>query len=95
LRSIVLAGIYFSEVVKSNFFHRLQNPNLAPLLNDKEIQLLKLCATELTYQQIAEKMGIPDTTVGGYRMNLFEKFDVSTRTGLVVCGIQMGVVPVE
>ncbi len=95
LQSIVENGLYFSELVSGNFLSRMQQTNILPSLSEREIQLLKLCPTDLTYHEIAAKMGIPETTVAGHRMSLFEKFGVNSRTGLVICAIQMGLIQVE
>ena len=95
LRSIYETGLYFSEVASSNLYHRLQHSNIMPSLTEKEIQLLKYCHTDLTYKEIADKMGITERSVAGFRTSLFEKLGVNSRAGLVVCAIQMGMVPIE
>ena len=95
LKTIYDTGLYFSEVASGNLYHRLQHSNVIPLLSEKEIQLLKFCHTDLTYKEIADKMFVSDRTIAGYRINLFEKLAVNSRAGLVVCAIQMGLIPVE
>lgn len=95
LQSIFDNGLYFSEVASSNLYHRLQHSNIMPSLTEKEIQLLKYCHTDLTYKEIADKLNITERSVAGYRTSLFEKLGVNSRAGLVVCAIQMGLVPVE
>ncbi len=95
LLSIYDTGLYFSEVASSNLYHRLQHSNIMPSLTEKEIQLLKLCHTDLTYKEIADKMNITERSVAGYRTGLFEKLGVNSRAGLVVCAIEMGLVRVE
>lgn len=95
LFSIRDTGFYFSEVASGNLYNRLQHSNVIPSLSEKEIQLLKLCHTDLTYKEIADIMNISERSVAGYRINLFHKLDVNSRAGLVVCGIQMGLIPVQ
>jgi DNA-binding NarL/FixJ family response regulator len=95
LRSIYTTGLYFSEVASSNLYHRLQHSNIMPSLTEKETQLLKYCHTDLTYKEIADKMTITERAVAGFRTSLFEKLGVNSRAGLVVCAIQMGLVPIE
>jgi len=95
LQSIFDNGLYFSEVASSNLLHRLQHSNILPSFNEHEIELLKFCHTDLTYKEIADKMTLSERSVAGYRTNLFEKLHVNSRAGLVVCAIQMGLVPVE
>ena len=93
--SILETGLYFSEVASGNLYGRLQHSDVMPTLSEIEIQLLKLCHTDLTYKEIADKMDITERSVAGYRGNLFEKLEVNSRAGLVVCGIQMGLIPVD
>jgi two-component system invasion response regulator UvrY len=95
LHSILEKGLYFSEIASGSLYHRLQYSNIYPSLSEKEVQLLKYCHTNLTYKEIANKMGISDRSVAGYRTSLFEKFGVNTRAGLIVCAIQMGLTPIE
>ena len=95
LHSINETGIFFSEIASGNLFHRLQYSNIMPSLSPKEIQLLKYSHIDITYKEIADKMGITERSVAGYRTSLFEKLGVNSRAGLVVCGIQMGLIPVE
>jgi DNA-binding NarL/FixJ family response regulator len=93
IQSILETGLYFSEIASGKLYHRLQHSNIIPSLTEKEIQLLKLCPTDLTYKEIADKMKISERSVAGYRTTLFEKLGVNSRGGLVVCGIQMGLIP--
>ena len=95
LNSILDTGLYFSEIASGKLYHRLQHSNIIPSLTEKEIQLLKFCYTDFTYKEIADKMSLSERSIAGYRTNLFEKLGVNSRAGLVVCAIQMGLIPVE
>jgi DNA-binding NarL/FixJ family response regulator len=75
LISIVQRGIDYSEIQ----------------LSDKEQRFLELCCTEATYKDIAEAMKLSVRTVEGYRDTLFKKLDVSTRTGLVIYAMKLGI----
>jgi DNA-binding NarL/FixJ family response regulator len=88
-------GLYFSEIVSNHLFHRIKNTYLLPSLTEKEIQLLKLCYSDLTYKEIGVKMGVSERSVAGYRDNLFKKFEVNSRPALVVCAIKMGLVAID
>jgi DNA-binding NarL/FixJ family response regulator len=90
LQSIHDTGLYFSDVASSNLYHRLMTSNVIPTLSEKEMQLLRLSHTDLTYNEIAAKMGVSERSIGGLRSNLFEKFKVNSRAALVSCAIQMG-----
>ncbi len=95
LLSIYDKGIYYSEIASGNLYHRMKFSELIPEFSDREIQLLKLCHTDMTYTEIGAKMFVSERTIAGYRTSLFEKLKVNSRAGLVVCGIQMGLIPVE
>jgi len=95
LNSIYNSGFYVSEIASINFYQRLKNSSIMPTLTEMELQLLKLCHTDLTYKEIGDKIGVSDRSVAGYRTSLFDKLGVNSREGLVLCGIQMGVIPVE
>ncbi|PZX63416.1 response regulator transcription factor [Hydrotalea sandarakina] len=57
-------------------------------LNQKELEFLRLCATELTYRQIAETMGVAERTVENYRQSLSEKLGIKNRVGLALFAIK-------
>lgn len=95
LQSIYDTGLYFSEIASGNLYMRLQQSNIMPSLSEKEVQLLKLCHTDLTYKEIADKMGITERSVAGHRVNLFEKLNVTSRAGLVICAMQIGLITGE
>jgi DNA-binding NarL/FixJ family response regulator len=56
-------------------------------INRRELDFLKLAATELTYKEIATKMCISERTVDGYRDALFEKLNIRSRIGLALYAI--------
>jgi DNA-binding CsgD family transcriptional regulator len=62
------------------------------VLNERELEFLKLSATELTDKEIAEKMYVSPRTIDGYREVLFQKLNVQTRVGLVIYAIKNGII---
>ncbi len=94
IRAILDTGLYFSELASRTLYHKLHS-DIVVTLTDKEIQLLKYCHTDLTYKEIADKMNVSERSVAGYINSLFDKLNVKSRSGLIVCGIQMGIIPVE
>jgi DNA-binding NarL/FixJ family response regulator len=60
-------------------------------ISDKDRIFLKLCATELSYEQIAGQMNVSPRTVNGYREKLFELLDIKSRSGLVLYAIRNGI----
>lgn len=55
-------------------------------LTEREKEFLKLVCNEkeYTYEQIADKMNVAHRTVDGYREDLFQKFGIKSKTGLVL-----------
>jgi len=61
-------------------------------LTDREIELLKLCCSEMTYKEIADTMQISPRAVEWMREILFEKLKVKNRVGLAMVAMRMGLV---
>ncbi|MBI3139725.1 MAG: response regulator transcription factor [Sphingobacteriales bacterium] len=92
-------GFYYSEMVTGRLIHTIhslqeENSPARTLtgLNEREIEFLKLAATELTYKEIAEQLHLSPRTIDGYRDDLFEKLNIRSRVGLVLFAIKNGIV---
>lgn len=102
IESILRKGFYYSEMVTGRLIHSINTmddedspaKNLSGL-NEREIDFLKLAATELTYKEIAEQMHLSPRTIDGYRDALFEKLNIKSRVGLVLFAIKNGLVKIE
>jgi DNA-binding NarL/FixJ family response regulator len=101
LDTLRLKGFYFTEEISGKLIQSLntmdEQDNQVQLvlgLLDREIEFLKLACTELTYKEIADKMGLSPRTVDGYRDVLFEKLNLRTRQGLVMFAIKNGIIQV-
>lgn len=92
LLEIQETGFYQSDIIRGKI---LKSIDAAVELNENETQFLKLCCTELTYKDIAEKMYKSPRTIDGYRDALFAKLNISTRSGLVVYAIKTGLVSIN
>ena len=90
-------GFYHSEIVTGRMLNILHDPEgkMNIEINDKELQFLGYCCTELTYKEIADKMFLSPRTIDGYRENLFKKLNITTRTGLAMYAIKAGVVSIK
>ncbi|MCB0697541.1 MAG: response regulator transcription factor [Chitinophagaceae bacterium] len=66
-------------------------------VSGRERDFLKLVCDEKepTYEQIAEIMAVSRRTVDGYRESLFNKFNIKSKTGLVMFAIKYGIVKPE
>lgn len=90
-------GFYYSEIVTGRMLNILHDPEGKTNvdLNEKELQFLKFCSTELTYKEIADEMNLSARTIDGYRETLFRKLNITTRTGLAMYAIKAGIVHVR
>lgn len=82
--SAVLAGKRFmDEVTTSRFMEILQAP-IDPLsdLTEKEFNIFKLLADDLSYEQIAQEANISVNTIGTYKSRISTKLGLSSRKQL-------------
>ncbi len=97
LDAIVQKGYYYTEFVTGQLIKNL-NPeqNSSPAaslgLNDREMEFIKWACSELTYQEIADKMCVSPRTVDGYREAVFQKMGVKSRVGMVIVAIRLKLV---
>jgi len=88
LQKVSQDEVYYPEFVTRHIINSFnQQPELIKL-NSRELEFLKLAATELTYKEIADAMCISARTVDGYRDQLFEKLQIKSRVGLVLYAIK-------
>ncbi|RYD59391.1 MAG: response regulator transcription factor [Sphingobacteriales bacterium] len=65
------------------------------MITDGESEFLRLCCTDLTYQQIAEYMNVSIHTVEGYRDVMYQKLKVNSRIGLAIQALLKGIITVQ
>ena len=98
IHSVMRSGFYYSHTTSdklANLFRKQQDNTILlekALLNDSEIQFLKLVSSDLTYKEIAQKINLSPRAVDNMRDNLFEKLSVKSRVGLAMYAIKHGVV---
>jgi DNA-binding NarL/FixJ family response regulator len=65
-------------------------------LTDRELEFLRcVCSEEeYTYDQIARQMNVHRRTVDNYRESLFGKFNIKSKTGLVLLAIRHNLIDV-
>lgn len=99
INTIYKNGFYHSEIITGRLLRMSQDKTAEETelesLTDKEIQFLELSCSELTYKDIAERMGHSPRTIDGYRDNLFMKLNIKSRTGLVIYAIRTGLVSLD
>lgn len=62
------------------------------LLSEKEIALIKLSCSEMTYKEIADTMKLSPRAIDGMREVLFEKLNIKNRVGLAMYAMRQGLV---
>lgn len=71
---------------------RFSTEDAAPLLSDRELEVLHCMVDGLTTQQIASRLFISDNTVKTHVRHIFEKLDVSNRAEAVGKAMQSGLI---
>jgi DNA-binding NarL/FixJ family response regulator len=92
LKEVFSRGYYHNDFMTLSL--RMDTPkarksdreNILEKLSVKEKQFLKLVCheSEYTYEQLADKMGISVRQADGCREELFSKFGIKSKTGLVL-----------
>ncbi len=91
LDAIRVKGFYHSEFISRYMLKAVSAENkITPViaLNEREREFLKLACSELTYKEIADIMCLSPRTIDGYRENLFERFGIKSRVGLVLFAME-------
>ncbi|MCR9173377.1 MAG: response regulator transcription factor [bacterium] len=87
----VSSGVFhFNQALSGKLLNMVitDNESKKELFNDRELEFLRLCCSELTYKEIADKMFLSPKTIDGYRAALFERFEAKSRVGLVLLAIK-------
>ena len=93
-------GYYVGELSKKEYFNNSNKSKTKSgftgkaFLNDKELEFMKLSASNLTLKQMAETMKVSPKTIENYRDSLFHKLGINNRSSLVIYGIKNGIIPV-
>ncbi len=105
LDSLVLTGYYYSGEVQEARLRELEGRHnedrerdrVLDRITPREREFLALVCdeAELTYEQVADRMGVHRRTVDNFRMALFEKFDIKSKTGLVLFALRWRLLPIS
>ncbi len=96
LTEIYTKNYFNSYINKANLSELILHNNISStgLVREKEHEFLKHASSDLTYKEIASRMALSQRTIDGYRESLFTKFNVQSRTGMVLEAIKRGLVKV-
>jgi len=87
IKTINEKGVFVNEMVSGKLLRNAIDDD-TPDFSKKEFEFLRLCCSELTYKEMADRLFVSPRTVDNYRESLFQKLNVKTRTGLVLYAIQ-------
>ncbi|WP_128543017.1 response regulator transcription factor [Larkinella soli] len=90
-------GYHYSDFFTDKLIRSLNpdggsNPAAFFNFSDREFEFLKKACSELTYNEIADRMCVSSRTVDGYRESVFQKMNVKTRVGMVMEAIRWGLI---
>ena len=101
LRSVLTSGYYHTDLVHHTMLNSSMRTEeektrakLLAMLTENEVRFLELICDdrELTYEQVAEEMGVHRRTVDGYREHICNKLKVRSKVGLVITAVRYGLV---
>ncbi len=94
LDELTTRGHYYPEWAASKIFSSISEEKSTRAagitFNDRELEFLKYCCSEMTYKEIGEKMNCATRTVESYRDSLFNKLGLKTRVGLAIYALKTG-----
>ena len=95
LDSVHQKSYYFTEKATRQLVNAIKDPysekNNLNMLNERELNFIKLSCSEDTYEQIADKMCLSPKTIDGYRASVFEKLNLKSRVGMVIYAFKTGI----
>ncbi len=96
IRSVHRGEQFLEPVLKEKVVHDalLAKRQVAanPILSRREKEVLQFIASNLTSQQIADKLFVSKRTIDNHRLSLLMKLDAKNVAALVKKGIQMGLI---
>jgi two-component system, NarL family, invasion response regulator UvrY len=93
LETVAVGKYYYSGYVTARMVTNVSKENdILNVISERELEFLKYVCSDLSYQQIAEKMFVSPRTVDGYRDSLFQKLQVKNRVALALFAVKHGVV---
>ncbi|MEO6281829.1 MAG: response regulator transcription factor [Dyadobacter sp.] len=99
IRAVSEGKVYYGQEVMMKLaetsvdtFISEPTPTTRDFLSKREVEILRLVASEYSTNKIANELCISDKTVETHRRNLFQKLGVKNAVGLTKIAVRMGVV---
>ena len=103
LDSLLLTGYYYTDETHQTLQRHpemktrgeRERERVIASITPREMEFLQLVCdpAEFTYEQMADRMGVHRRTVDNFRIALFEKFNIKSKTGLVLFALRWGLMP--
>ncbi len=103
LDSLLLTGYYYTDAShdvltrhpEMKTREERERDKVVADITPRELEFLHLVCdeSEPTYEEIAARMGVHRRTVDNYRIALFDKFNIKSKTGLVLFAMRWGLMP--
>ena len=92
IKTIAEHDYFLNNMVSGKLLRSIQDDIQAAApaneLTANELKFLEFCCSELTYKEIADKMCLSPHTIDNYREALFNRFEIKSRTGLVLFALK-------
>ena len=96
IRALYENEVYSSDRQNSSLNKAIKDNRTALTdLTEQEILLLRFCCSDLSYKEIAVKMGTTFRSVDWFRNSLFKKLGVKSRSDLVMHAFHLNIVTPE
>lgn len=88
-------GLTRSSAMSKALISNVNIENQGIELNERLHRFCELAFSDMTYKEIADKMHVSPRTVDGYRDELFDRFSVKSRVGLVLHCLNNGIMRLD
>ena len=96
IKSVMKNKYYFPALAEDIEINRnlngKVNGNSLKDISDNEMIFMRLCASEMTYKEVADKMNMEKRQLEHLRETVFRKMEVKCRVGLVLRAMESGLV---
>lgn len=89
-------GFYHTKLITKELFDGVRYKEIrVPDITKKQLKFMELISSNLSYNEIAQRLDVGVRTIDGYRDLLFEKFNLQNRTDLVLFALKTGLIKLE
>lgn len=93
LLTILKNGFYYPDWAASTIYNNIVTPEkikiaVSEQFTKRELEFFEFVATDLSYKEIADKMGCSLRTVENYKDSISQKLNIKSRVGLAVYAIK-------